>query len=99
VNTPTTPQTPTPPGTRRAGFFHIPTCSPATTPTCSPRTTGNNPYQEAKTITRIAEITLHTQGADAARIHFRQALAIFEQLGVPEAEQARIRLHVLATQP
>jgi DNA-binding SARP family transcriptional activator len=57
-----------------------------------------DPYQEALTIARTAETALHTQGPEAARIHFRQALAIFEQLGVPEAEQTRIRLHVLGTQ-
>jgi tetratricopeptide (TPR) repeat protein len=55
------------------------------------------PYQEAKTIARIAEVALQTDGPEAARIHFRQALVIFDQLGVPEAEQARIRLHVLST--
>jgi tetratricopeptide (TPR) repeat protein len=60
------------------------------------RETGD-PYQEAKTIARIAEAALHTLGPEVARILLRQALAIFEQLGVPEAEQARIRLQVLGT--
>jgi DNA-binding SARP family transcriptional activator/tetratricopeptide (TPR) repeat protein len=49
-------------------------------------------YEEAKILVGIAETTLGTQGPHAARIVFRQALDIFEQLGVPEAESARIRL-------
>ena len=39
--------------------------------------------------------TLSTQRPDAARIVFRQALDIFERLGVPEAESARIRIETL----
>jgi DNA-binding SARP family transcriptional activator len=49
-------------------------------------------YEEAKLLEGIAETTLSTQGPHAARIVFRQALDIFEQLGVPEAESARIRI-------
>jgi DNA-binding SARP family transcriptional activator len=49
-------------------------------------------YEEAKILEGIAETTLSTQGPHAARIVFRQALDIFEQLGVPEAEVARTRL-------
>jgi tetratricopeptide (TPR) repeat protein len=51
-----------------------------------------DPYQEAKILEGIAETTLSTREPDAARIVFRQALDIFERLGVPEAELARIRL-------
>ena len=51
-----------------------------------------DPYEEAKILEGIAETTLSTQRPDAARIVFRQALDIFERLGVPEAESARIRL-------
>ncbi len=51
-----------------------------------------DPYEEAKILEGIAETTLSTQGPHAARIVFRQALDIFEQLGVPEAESARIRI-------
>jgi DNA-binding SARP family transcriptional activator/Tfp pilus assembly protein PilF len=51
-----------------------------------------DPYEEAKILEGIAETTLSTQGPFAARIVFRQALDIFERLGVPEAESARIRL-------
>jgi hypothetical protein len=32
---------------------------------------------------------------DAARIALRQALDIFERLGVPEAESARIRIEAM----
>jgi tetratricopeptide (TPR) repeat protein len=51
-----------------------------------------DPYEEAKILEGIAETTLSTQGPYAARIVFRQALDIFERLGVPEAESARIRI-------
>jgi DNA-binding SARP family transcriptional activator len=56
-----------------------------------------DPYEEAKLLEGMAETTLSTQGPLAARIVFRQALDIFERLGVPEAESARIRLD--ATDP
>ena len=56
-----------------------------------------DPYEEAELLEGIAETTLSTQGPHAARIVFRQALDIFERLGVPEAEAARIRLD--ATDP
>lgn len=51
-----------------------------------------DPYEEAKVLEGIAEATLSTQKPYAARIIFRQALDIFERLGVPEAESARIRM-------
>ncbi len=56
-----------------------------------------DPYEEGKLLEGIAETTLSTQGPYAARIVFRQALDIFERLGVPEAESARIRMD--ATDP
>jgi DNA-binding SARP family transcriptional activator len=56
-----------------------------------------DPYEEAKLLEGMAETTLSTQGPHAARIVFRQALDIFERLGVPEAEAVRIRLD--ATDP
>jgi DNA-binding SARP family transcriptional activator/tetratricopeptide (TPR) repeat protein len=54
-----------------------------------------DPYEEGKVLEGIAESTLGTQRPDAARIVFRQALDIFERLGVPEAESARIRIETL----
>jgi DNA-binding SARP family transcriptional activator len=54
-----------------------------------------DPYEEGKILEGIAESTLSTQRPDAARIVFRQALDIFERLGVPEAESARIRIETL----
>jgi DNA-binding SARP family transcriptional activator/tetratricopeptide (TPR) repeat protein len=54
-----------------------------------------DPYEEAKILEGIAESTLSTQQPAAARIVFRQALDIFERLGVPEAESARIRIETL----
>ncbi len=54
-----------------------------------------DPYEEAKILEGIAETTLSTRRPDAARIVFRQALDIFERLGVPEAESARIRIETM----
>jgi DNA-binding SARP family transcriptional activator len=54
-----------------------------------------DPYEEAKTLEGIAETNLSTQGPYAARIVFRQALDIFERLGVPEAESARLRIETM----
>jgi len=54
-----------------------------------------DPYEEAKILEGIAESTLSTQRPYAARIVFRQALDIFERLGVPEAESARIRIETM----
>jgi DNA-binding SARP family transcriptional activator len=51
-----------------------------------------DPYEEGKNLEGIAESTLSTRGPDAARIVFRQALDIFERLGVPEAAAVRIRI-------
>jgi DNA-binding SARP family transcriptional activator/tetratricopeptide (TPR) repeat protein len=51
-----------------------------------------DPYEEAKILEGIAETTLSTRGPVAARMLFRLALDIFERLGVPEAESARIRI-------
>jgi tetratricopeptide (TPR) repeat protein len=51
-----------------------------------------DPYEEGKILQGMAEVTLYTQRRDAARIVFRQALDIFERLGVPEAESARLRI-------
>jgi tetratricopeptide (TPR) repeat protein/DNA-binding SARP family transcriptional activator len=52
-------------------------------------------YEEGKIIEGIAESTLSTQRPAAARIAFRQALDIFEQLGLPEAESARVRMETI----
>jgi len=53
-------------------------------------------YEEGKILEGIAESTLSTQHQPrVARIVFRQALDIFERLGVPEAESARIRIEAM----
>jgi DNA-binding SARP family transcriptional activator/tetratricopeptide (TPR) repeat protein len=53
-------------------------------------------YEEGKILEGIAESTLSIQQQPrAARIAFRQALDIYERLGVPEAESARIRIAVM----
>jgi tetratricopeptide (TPR) repeat protein len=54
-----------------------------------------DPYEEAKILEGIAETTLGTRRPEAARIVLRQALDIFERLGVPEAESARIRIEAM----
>jgi DNA-binding SARP family transcriptional activator/tetratricopeptide (TPR) repeat protein len=52
-------------------------------------------YGEGKVLEGIAEATLNTQRFDSARIALRQALDIFERLGVPEAESVRIRMETI----
>jgi DNA-binding SARP family transcriptional activator/tetratricopeptide (TPR) repeat protein len=55
-----------------------------------------DPYEEGKALEGIAESTLSTQRQPhSARIVFRQALDIFERLGVPEAQSARIRIEAM----
>jgi tetratricopeptide (TPR) repeat protein len=54
-----------------------------------------DPYEEGKILEGMAEATLSVRRPDAARILFRQALDIYERLGVPEAESARIRMETL----
>jgi DNA-binding SARP family transcriptional activator/tetratricopeptide (TPR) repeat protein len=54
-----------------------------------------DPYEEGKILEGIAESTLSAQRLDAARIVLRQALDIFERLGVPEAESARLRIEAM----
>ena len=55
-----------------------------------------DPYEEAKALEGIAETHLSAQQPHAARIVFMQALDIFERLGVPDAEAARIRVETTA---
>ena len=54
-----------------------------------------DPYEEAKILEGIAETTLSTQRPHPARILFRQALDIFERLGVPEAASVQIRMETI----
>jgi len=54
-----------------------------------------DPYEEAKILEGIAESTFSTQGPDAARILLRQALDLYERLGVPEAEAVQIRIETI----
>jgi DNA-binding SARP family transcriptional activator len=53
------------------------------------------PFEEAKILEGIAETRLRTRGTGAARIALRQALDIFERLGVSEAELVRVRIDAL----
>ena len=54
------------------------------------------PFEEGKILEGIAKAMLDTQRFEAGRIALRQALDIFERLGVPEAESVRIRIEALA---
>ena len=54
-----------------------------------------DPYEEAKILEGIAESTFSTQGPDTARILFRQALDLYERLGVPEAKAVQIRIETI----
>jgi tetratricopeptide (TPR) repeat protein/DNA-binding SARP family transcriptional activator len=56
----------------------------------------SEPYQEGKVLEGIGEAVLQTLGPGAARICWRQALDVYQQLNVPEAETMRIRLDVLS---
>ncbi|MDH2424911.1 tetratricopeptide repeat protein [Sphaerisporangium sp. TRM90804] len=54
-----------------------------------------DPYQEARIHASMADTFLYLDAADAARISWRQAYALFEQLDLPEAEMVRARLRDL----
>src|ERR1051325_12153406 len=54
-----------------------------------------DPYEEGKILEGIAESTLSAQRLDAARIVLRQALDIFERLGVPAGGAARPGLEAI----
>ncbi len=55
-----------------------------------------DPFEEGKILEGMAESTLYTERQPyVARIVLRQALDIFERLGVPEAETARIRIETI----
>ena len=47
---------------------------------------------QARTLLVLGRALSHTQGADAARPHWRQALALFADIGAPEADQVRTLL-------
>jgi tetratricopeptide (TPR) repeat protein/DNA-binding SARP family transcriptional activator len=53
------------------------------------------PYQEGKVLEAIGETVLQTLGPAAARICWRQALDVYDQLNVPEAGTMQIRLDIL----
>jgi DNA-binding SARP family transcriptional activator/tetratricopeptide (TPR) repeat protein len=53
-------------------------------------------FEEGKILEGIADAMLDTQRFEAGRIALRQALDIFERLGVPAAESVRIRIEALA---
>ncbi|WP_165969177.1 tetratricopeptide repeat protein [Actinomadura sp. KC06] len=55
----------------------------------------SDPYGEGKAHEGIAGAVLQLRGADAARIHWRQALDLFEMLDVPEARSIAIRLQMV----
>jgi tetratricopeptide (TPR) repeat protein len=57
-----------------------------------------DPYQEAKILDGMGHVVLRVQGREAARIYWRQALDIFQRLGVPEAESVRLRLQAYGAQ-
>jgi tetratricopeptide (TPR) repeat protein len=54
------------------------------------------PFEEGKILEGSAEAMLDTHRFDAGRIALRQALDVFERLGVPEAESVRIRIETIA---
>jgi DNA-binding SARP family transcriptional activator len=54
-----------------------------------------DPYEEGKVLEGIAEAALATGRFDDGRIALRQAVDIYERLGVPEAESVRIRIETI----
>lgn len=58
-----------------------------------------DPYEEARILSGIAETAIITRDPHTARVNLRQALDIFERLGVPEAEPTRLRLDGIRKQP
>ena len=54
-----------------------------------------DPYEEGQVLEGIAEAALATGRFDDTRIALRQALEIYERLGVPEAEKVRIRIETI----
>jgi DNA-binding SARP family transcriptional activator/tetratricopeptide (TPR) repeat protein len=52
-------------------------------------------YQEGKIHDGIASVVLQLSGPDVARIHWRQALDLFQILDVPEAKAVAIRLQTI----
>jgi tetratricopeptide (TPR) repeat protein len=55
----------------------------------------SDPYEEAKALEGIAETRAAARQPDVARIALRQALDLYEGLGVPETEAVRIRLETM----
>jgi tetratricopeptide (TPR) repeat protein len=53
-------------------------------------------YREAVIHDGIAKTVLQRQGPQAARIHWRQALDLFQTLDVPEAQAVAIRLQTIS---
>ncbi|MDX6740587.1 AfsR/SARP family transcriptional regulator [Actinocorallia sp. A-T 12471] len=51
-----------------------------------------DPLQQARIHDGIGSVVLDTSGPDAARIHWRQALDLFEGIGAPEAAILALRL-------
>jgi hypothetical protein len=54
-----------------------------------------DPYEEGQVLEGIAEAALATGRFEDTRIALRQALDIYERLGVPEAEKVRIRIETI----
>lgn len=53
-------------------------------------------YLKAKTLSGMGEAVLRTRGIEAARIYWREAYDIFEQIGAYEAAEVHVRLQVFA---
>ena len=53
-------------------------------------------YLKAKALSGMGEAVLRTRGVEAARIYWREAYDIFEQIGAYEAAEVHVRLQVFA---
>ncbi|GAA0938005.1 AfsR/SARP family transcriptional regulator [Actinocorallia libanotica] len=55
----------------------------------------DDPLQEGRIHDGIGTAVLHVDGPEAARIHWRQAFDLFQEIGAPEAQALRIRLDIM----
>ncbi|MEO3787281.1 tetratricopeptide repeat protein [Actinocorallia sp. B10E7] len=55
----------------------------------------DDPLQEGRIHDGIGSAVLHVNGPEAARIHWRQAFDLLQEIGAPEAQAIRIRLDIM----
>lgn len=56
-----------------------------------------DPYLQGRALVGAAEVQLRAEGAETARLSLRQALKLFQRIGVPEAADVELRLETLTS--